>query len=61
MIKNDFKLKKNLFQIELRQDNGILVSAYSFIHLTVQEFFSALKIMTSSDITDTQLKKRYGT
>lgn len=48
-----------LSKIELRQDNGILVSAYSFIHLTVQEFFSALKIMTSSDITDTQLKKRF--
>ncbi|KAK7891941.1 hypothetical protein WMY93_023904 [Mugilogobius chulae] len=38
----------DLLQTELRK-NGTLVTAYCFIHLTVQEFLSALKIMTSAD------------
>ncbi|XP_072291819.1 protein NLRC5 [Eucyclogobius newberryi] len=42
-------------QTELRQD-GVLVTVYGFIHLTVQEFLSALKIMTSLD--DKELRNR---
>ncbi|KAJ0029588.1 hypothetical protein NQD34_004585 [Periophthalmus magnuspinnatus] len=42
-------------ETELRQ-NGILVNVYCFAHLTVQEFLSALKIMTSVD--DKELKNR---
>uniref|UniRef100_A0A3B4AKH7 NACHT domain-containing protein n=1 Tax=Periophthalmus magnuspinnatus TaxID=409849 RepID=A0A3B4AKH7_9GOBI len=40
-------------------ENGILVNVYCFAHLTVQEFLSALKIMTSVD--DKELKNRLKT
>lgn len=45
-------------QVELRCHDGTLVNAYSFIHLTVQEFLAALRIMTSHKVSDAQLKKR---
>uniref|UniRef100_A0A3B3HR08 NACHT domain-containing protein n=1 Tax=Oryzias latipes TaxID=8090 RepID=A0A3B3HR08_ORYLA len=46
-------------QVELRCHDGTLVNAYSFIHLTVQEFLAALRIMTSHKVSDAQLKKRF--
>nr|XP_015820675.2 NLR family, CARD domain containing 5 isoform X1 [Nothobranchius furzeri] len=48
-----------LRQVELRRGDGKLVSAYSFVHQTVQEFLAALRIMTSEDLTIKQLKKRF--
>ncbi|XP_035766457.1 NLR family, CARD domain containing 5 [Neolamprologus brichardi] len=54
-----FSLKIGLLsQVELRRQDGILANAYCFIHLTVQEFLAALRIMTSNDVNDAQLKKR---
>nr|XP_019963661.1 PREDICTED: protein NLRC5 [Paralichthys olivaceus] len=54
----DFSIRTGLLsQVELRLENG--TPAYSFIHLTIQEFLAALRIMTSKDVTDTQLKKRF--
>ncbi|KAM9854726.1 protein NLRC5 [Aulostomus maculatus] len=56
----EFSLRIGLFsQVELRKEDGNLVSAFSFIHLTVQEFLAALNIMTSDDVSDTQLRKRF--
>uniref|UniRef100_H2MCV6 NACHT domain-containing protein n=1 Tax=Oryzias latipes TaxID=8090 RepID=H2MCV6_ORYLA len=53
-------VKSGLFsQVELRCHDGTLVNAYSFIHLTVQEFLAALRIMTSHKVSDAQLKKRF--
>ncbi|RVE72081.1 hypothetical protein OJAV_G00058330 [Oryzias javanicus] len=53
-------VKTSLFsQVELRCQDGALVNAYSFIHLTVQEFLAALRIMTSHEVSDAQLKKRF--
>uniref|UniRef100_A0A3P9BX02 NLR family CARD domain containing 5 n=1 Tax=Maylandia zebra TaxID=106582 RepID=A0A3P9BX02_9CICH len=55
-----FSLKIGLLsQVELRRQDGILANAYCFIHLTVQEFLAALRIMTSNDVNDAQLKKRF--
>ncbi|KAM4572428.1 protein NLRC5 isoform 2-T3 [Odontesthes bonariensis] len=48
-----------LSQAELRRHDGVLVDAFCFIHLTVQEFLAALRIMTSNDVSDAQLKKRF--
>lgn len=44
-------------KVELTREDG-LVTAYCFIHLTIHEFLAALRIMTSTDVSDTELKKR---
>ncbi|KAG8012861.1 Protein NLRC5, partial [Nibea albiflora] len=55
-----FSIRTGLFsQVELRREDGTLVNSYSFIHLTVQEFLAALRIMTSQEVSDTQLRKRF--
>ncbi|TKS73056.1 Protein NLRC5 [Collichthys lucidus] len=55
-----FSIRTGLFsQVELRREDGTLVNSYSFIHLTVQEFLAALRVMTSQEVSDTQLKKRF--
>ncbi|XP_034061773.1 protein NLRC5 isoform X1 [Gymnodraco acuticeps] len=56
----DFSIRTGLFsQVELRREDGGLVNSYCFNHLTLQEFMAALRIMTSADVSDTQLKKRF--
>ncbi|XP_015242697.1 PREDICTED: protein NLRC5 [Cyprinodon variegatus] len=56
----DLSIKTGLFsQVEFRSQGGFLASAYCFVHLTVQEFLAALRIMTSSDVSDADLKKRF--
>ncbi|XP_041794161.1 NLR family, CARD domain containing 5 isoform X2 [Chelmon rostratus] len=55
-----FSVRTGLFsKVELRREDGTLVNSYCFIHLTVQEFLAALRIMTSQDVSDMQLKKRF--
>nr|XP_040018522.1 NLR family, CARD domain containing 5 isoform X1 [Gasterosteus aculeatus aculeatus]XP_040018524.1 NLR family, CARD domain containing 5 isoform X1 [Gasterosteus aculeatus aculeatus] len=56
----EFSIKKGLLsQVELRCEDGMLVNSYCFTHLTLQEFLAAVRIMTSDDVSDTQLKKRF--
>ncbi|XP_035498016.2 NLR family, CARD domain containing 5 isoform X5 [Scophthalmus maximus] len=56
----DFSIRTGLLsQVELRLESGTLARAYCFIHLTVQEFLAALRIMTSADVSDAQLKKSF--
>ncbi|XP_044049750.1 NLR family, CARD domain containing 5 isoform X2 [Siniperca chuatsi] len=56
----EFSIRTGLFsQVELRREDGTLVNSYCFIHLTIQEFLAALRIMTSKDVSDMQLKKRF--
>ncbi|XP_070763305.1 protein NLRC5 [Enoplosus armatus] len=56
----EFAIRTGLLsQVELRREDGALVNSYCFIHLTVQEFLAALRIMTSKDVSDTQLKNRF--
>ncbi|XP_053174993.1 NLR family, CARD domain containing 5 [Scomber japonicus] len=48
-----------LSKVELRREDGMDLNAYCFVHLTVQEFLAALRIMTSNDVSDAELKKRF--
>ncbi|KAI3371647.1 hypothetical protein L3Q82_024208, partial [Scortum barcoo] len=45
--------------VELRREDGTLGNSYCFVHLTVQEFLAALRIMTSKDVSEVQLKRRF--
>ncbi|XP_061578253.1 NLR family, CARD domain containing 5 isoform X2 [Cololabis saira] len=56
----ELSIKTGLFsQVELRRHDGALVNAYCFVHLTVQEFLAAFRTMTSTDVSDEQLKRRF--
>ncbi|XP_041651647.1 NLR family, CARD domain containing 5 isoform X2 [Cheilinus undulatus] len=48
-----------LSKIAARHEDGIPMNSYFFMHLTLQEFLGAVRIMTSQDVSDTQLKKRF--
>uniref|UniRef100_A0A3B5LH12 NACHT domain-containing protein n=1 Tax=Xiphophorus couchianus TaxID=32473 RepID=A0A3B5LH12_9TELE len=52
-------IKSGLFSQVKHGRDGIVVNAYCFLHLTVQEFLAALRIMTSTDVSDADLKKRF--
>ncbi|KAM7003461.1 protein NLRC5 [Tautogolabrus adspersus] len=56
----ELSIRTGLFsQMEVRREDGMLVNSYFFIHLTLQEFLGAVRVMTSLDVSDTQLKKRF--
>ncbi|XP_020496151.1 NLR family, CARD domain containing 5 [Labrus bergylta] len=56
----ELSIRVGLFsQMEVRREDGMLVNSYFFIHLTLQEFLGAVRVMTSLDVSDTQLKKRF--
>ncbi|KAL0968171.1 hypothetical protein UPYG_G00263310 [Umbra pygmaea] len=56
----DFANKTGLFsQVDLTHEDGSKGQGYVFMHLTMQEFLSALHIMTSEDITEAQLRKKF--
>ncbi|XP_074533690.1 protein NLRC5 [Halichoeres trimaculatus] len=56
----EFCIKTGLFsQVEVRCEDGTTVNSYFFIHLTLQEFLGAIRLMTSQDVSDAQLKKRF--
>ncbi|KAG7522787.1 NLRC5 isoform X2 [Solea senegalensis] len=56
----EFSIRTGLLsQVELRLEDGFPAEAYCFIHLTIQEFLAAVRIMSSDDVTDSQLKKRF--
>ncbi|XP_056138424.1 NLR family, CARD domain containing 5 [Lampris incognitus] len=48
-----------LSKVELRLKGGVLSYAYCFVHLTLQEFLAALRMMTSDEVPMTQLKQRF--
>ncbi|XP_075998191.1 protein NLRC5 isoform X2 [Genypterus blacodes] len=56
----EFSTRTGIFtQVEHRCEDGMLVRAYCFIHRTLQEFLAALRIMTSAELSDTELRKRF--
>ncbi|XP_034542329.1 protein NLRC5 isoform X2 [Notolabrus celidotus] len=56
----EFSTRTGLFsQVEVRCEDGMTVNSYFFIHLTLQEFLGAVRIMTSQDVSDKQLKQRF--
>ncbi|XP_045544141.1 protein NLRC5 isoform X3 [Salmo salar] len=56
----DFATKAGLLsQVDLTHEDGSKGQGYTFMHLTMQEFLGALHIMTSEDITDAQLRKKF--
>ncbi|XP_045553127.1 protein NLRC5 isoform X3 [Salmo salar] len=56
----DFVTKAGLLsQVDLTHEDGSKGQGYTFMHLTMQEFMGALHIMTSKDITEAQLRKKF--
>ncbi|XP_041745931.2 protein NLRC5 isoform X3 [Coregonus clupeaformis] len=56
----DFVTKTGLLsQVDLTHEDGSKGQGYTFMHLTMQEFMGALHIMTSEDITEAQLRKKF--
>uniref|UniRef100_UPI0037E79037 protein NLRC5 isoform X2 n=1 Tax=Semicossyphus pulcher TaxID=241346 RepID=UPI0037E79037 len=56
----EFSIRTGLLsQVELRLEDGTPVNSYFFTHLTLQEFLGAVRIMTSQDVSDMQLRKRF--
>uniref|UniRef100_A0A8C8D4C3 NACHT domain-containing protein n=1 Tax=Oncorhynchus tshawytscha TaxID=74940 RepID=A0A8C8D4C3_ONCTS len=56
----DFATKAGLLsQVDLTHEDGSKGQGYTFMHLTMQEFLGALHIMTSDDITEAQLRKKF--
>ncbi|XP_031657729.1 protein NLRC5 isoform X2 [Oncorhynchus kisutch] len=56
----DFATKAGLLsQVDLTHEDGSKGQGYTFMHLTMQEFLGALHIMTSEDITEAQLRKKF--
>uniref|UniRef100_A0A6Q2ZGV2 NACHT domain-containing protein n=1 Tax=Esox lucius TaxID=8010 RepID=A0A6Q2ZGV2_ESOLU len=56
----DFATKAGLLSlVDLTHENGSKGQGYVFMHLTMQEFLGALHIMTSKDITEALLRKKF--
>uniref|UniRef100_W5MM37 NACHT domain-containing protein n=1 Tax=Lepisosteus oculatus TaxID=7918 RepID=W5MM37_LEPOC len=48
-----------LTQFEVKKEDGSRGMGCAFIHLTIQEFFAALHLMTSDSVQEAQLKKKF--
>ncbi|KAF4101316.1 NLR family, CARD domain containing 5 [Onychostoma macrolepis] len=55
----DFGVKSGILShVKLTREDGSSGYGFIFMHLTMQEFLAALHLMTSQNITESQLKKR---
>ncbi len=55
----DFGVKSGILsRVKLTREDGSSGYGFTFMHLTMQEFLAALHLMTSQNITESQLKKK---
>uniref|UniRef100_A0A673M4X0 NACHT domain-containing protein n=1 Tax=Sinocyclocheilus rhinocerous TaxID=307959 RepID=A0A673M4X0_9TELE len=55
----DFGVKSGILScVKLTREDGSSGYGFTFMHLTMQEFLAALHLMTSQNITESQLKKK---
>ncbi|XP_052438933.1 NLR family, CARD domain containing 5 [Carassius gibelio] len=56
---HDFGVKSGILsRVKLTREDGSSGYGFTFMHLTMQEFLAALHLMTSQNITESQLKKK---
>ncbi|KAK6318306.1 hypothetical protein J4Q44_G00115970 [Coregonus suidteri] len=56
----DFATKAGLLsQVDLTNEDGSKSQGYTFMHRTMQEFLGALHLMTSLEVTEAQLRKKF--
>ncbi|XP_043120722.1 NLR family, CARD domain containing 5 isoform X2 [Puntigrus tetrazona] len=55
----EFGVKSGILsRVKLTHEDGSSGCGFTFMHLTMQEFLAALQLMTSQNITESQLKKK---